>query len=95
MGNLQNLQGRSAVNEATDRCARTSCRGAQSASEESQLCELSGPTFGFTTQEFNIVGGYTENPEKPLNGQNWGVGACTGMGACSGQYGTWRTISVM
>ena len=40
-------------------------------------------------QEFSIVGGYTENPEKPLNGQNWG------MGTCSGQYGTWRTMSVM
>ena len=26
------------------------CRGAQSASEQSQLCELSKPTFGFTTQ---------------------------------------------
>ena len=31
---------------------------------------------------------YTENPEKPQNCQKWGVGACTGMGACSGQYGT-------
>ena len=32
----------------------------------------------------NKVGGYTENPEKP---QNLGVGACTGMDTCSGQYG--------
>ena len=31
----------------------------------------------------------TENLEKPQNCQNWGVGACSGMGACSGQYGTW------
>ena len=30
-----------------------------------QLCKLSGPTFGFTTQEFSMVGGYTENLEKP------------------------------
>ena len=28
-----------------------------------------------------------ENPEKPQNCQKWGVGACTGMGTCSGQYG--------
>ena len=52
-----------------------------------QLCEVSGPTLGFTTQEFSIMGGYMENPEKPQNCQKWGVGACTGMGACSGQYG--------
>jgi len=44
-------------------------------------------TFGFTTREFSMVGGYTENLEKPQSCQNWGVGACTGMGACSGQYG--------
>ena len=31
-------------------------------------------------------GGYTENPEKPQNRQNWGVGVCVGMGACLGQY---------
>ena len=53
----------------------------QSGSEQSQLC-------GFTTQEFSMVGGYTENPEKPQNCQNWGVAACMGMSACSGQYGT-------
>ena len=38
-------------------------------------------------QEFSMVGGYTENLEKPQNCQNWGVGTCSGMGACSGQYG--------
>ena len=38
--------------------------------------------FGFTMQKFSMVGGYTENLEKPQNCQNWGVGAC------SGQYGT-------
>ena len=26
-----------------------------------QLCELSGSTYGFNTQEFRMVGGYTEN----------------------------------
>ena len=35
-----------------------------------------GPTLGFTTRKFSRVDGYTENPEKPLNCQNWGVGAC-------------------
>ena len=42
------LQGRNAANQATDRCVWTWCCGAQSASE---LCELSGPTFGFPMQE--------------------------------------------
>jgi len=32
--------------------------------------------------EFSMVGGYTENPEKPQNCQNWGVGTCAGMGTC-------------
>ena len=61
------------------------CYIAQSASEQLQL---SGPTFGFTMREFSMVGSYTENPKKSQNCQNWGVGAYTGMGACSGQYGT-------
>ena len=84
------LQGKSTANKATDGCVRTFdawCHVPQSASEQLQLCELSGPTFGFTMWEFSMVGGYTENPEKPQNCQNWVVGACTGMGACSGQYG--------
>ena len=51
-----------------DGCVQTFdawCRVTQSASEQLQLCELSGPTctFGFTTREFCMVGGYTENPE--------------------------------
>ena len=58
---------------------------------QSQLCELSGSTYGFNTQEFRMVGGYMENLEKPQNCQNWGVGACLGMGACSGQYGNQTT----
>ena len=84
--------GKNVANEATDGCVRTFgtwCRVVQNASEQLQLCELSvPPTFGFTTWEFSMVGGYTENPEKPHNSQDWGVGACTGMSACSGQYGS-------
>ena len=82
------LQWKNAANEATNGCMRTFdawCRGAQSASEQSQLRELSGPTFIFTTQEFSIVGGYTENLEKRQNCQNWGEGTCAGMGAYSGR----------
>ena len=56
--------------------------------------ELSGSTFGFTKQEFSMVGGYTENLEKPQKCQNWGVGACSGMGAYSGQYGIIRNTEV-
>ena len=56
------LQGKNAANEATDGCVRTF--DARSASEQSQLCELSGPTFGFTSQEYSMVGGYTEDLEK-------------------------------
>ena len=39
--------------------------------------------------EFSMVGGYTENLEKPQNCQNWVVGACTGIGTCLGQYGNY------
>jgi len=28
------------------------------------LCELSEPTFGFTTREFSMVGGYTDGTLK-------------------------------
>ena len=38
----------------------------------SWLCELRGPTFGFATHEFSMVGGYTEELEKPQNCQNCG-----------------------
>ena len=50
--------------------------------EQSQQCELSGPTFRFTMQGFSMVGGYLKDFEKPQNCQNWGVGACMGMGTC-------------
>ena len=35
----------------------------------------------------SMVSGYMENPETPQYLQKWGVGACTDMGVCSGQYG--------
>ena len=38
-------------------------------------------------QEFCMVGGYTEDLEKPQNCQNRGVGTCSRMGVCPGQYG--------
>ena len=63
--------GKDAANKATYGCVQTFdawCCVAQSASEQLQLCELSGPNFGFTTREFSMVGSYTENPEKPQNG---------------------------
>ena len=44
---------------------------------QSQLCELRGSTYEFNTQKFSMVGGYTENLEKPQNCQNWGVGTCS------------------
>ena len=64
------LQGKNAANEATDECVKPlmpGCRVAQSASEQLQLCELSRLTFGFTTREFSMVGGYMENPAKLQN----------------------------
>ena len=51
------------------------CRDTQSASDQLQLCELSGLTSRFTMQEFSMVGNYIEDLEKPQNCQNWGVGA--------------------
>ena len=42
--------------------------------------------FRVTTQEFCVVGGYTEDLEKRPNCQNQTVGACMRMGACPGQY---------
>ena len=35
-------------------------------------------------QKFSMVGSCTENLEKSQNCQNWGVGTCSGMGACLG-----------
>ena len=63
----------------------------QSASE---LLQLSGPTFGFTTREISMVGGYTENPKKNTKWSKLGRGggAYTGMGACSGQYSIYLNL---
>ena len=55
--------------------------GAQSASERSLLCDLSGVTFGFTAQGFSMVGGYTENLKTVK------IGGGEGVGAWPGQYG--------
>ena len=41
------------------------------------------------SSEFSMVGGYTENLEKPQNCQNWVVDTCTGIGTCLGQYGSY------
>ena len=46
--------------------------------------EFSGPTFGSICNIFCRVGSYTEKIKKKKTHQittNWGVGACTGMGA--------------
>ena len=69
------LQGKNAANEAKDGCVRTIDVVVAKVHQNnpSYVCELSGPTFGFTMQEFSMVGGYTENPEEPQNCQNWGV----------------------
>jgi len=66
-------------------CANLWCRGAQNASEQSQICELSGP---INTREFSMVGGYTENPQ---NCQNWG-GRLLGYGCL---LGTIRYVSLL
>ena len=72
------LQRKNAANETMNRCVRTfdaRCRDTQRASDQLQLCELSGPTSRFTMQEFSMVGDYIEDLEKPQNCQNGGVGA--------------------
>ena len=66
------LQEKNAANDAMDGCVNRwylmswhpNCIRTQS-----QLCKLSEATFGFTMQEFSMVGSYMENTEKP---QNWG-----------------------
>ena len=45
------------------------------------------PTYLWIHYAFSMVGGYMENLEKPQNCQNWGMGACKGMGTFSEQYG--------
>ena len=38
-----------------------------------------------------MVGGYLEDLKKQnKNCQNWGLGTCAGMGACLGQYSTYK-----
>ena len=45
------------------------------------------PSDNFTTQEFSMVGGYTEDIEKPRLLEEGGGGVLTGMGVCPGHYG--------
>ena len=55
---VHEFQRKNAANEAAGGYVWTFeawCRGAQSTWEQLQLCELSGPTFEFTAQEFSMV----------------------------------------
>ena len=80
--------GEEPANEATDGCV---CEPLMP-----DVVSLSGPTYlWITTREFSMVGGYTESLEKPQNCQNRGVGACTGMGTCSGQYSSHQLLSLI
>ena len=81
------LQGKNAANEAMDGVCEPLMPDVVASKAQSELCELSGSTFEFNAQEFSMVGGYMENLKKPQNHQNWGMGACSGVGTCSGQYG--------
>ena len=64
------------------------CPGIHSTSEQSQLDELSGSTFGFTLQEFHMVASYTEDLKITQNYENWRRDTCAGMGTCPRQYGS-------
>ena len=70
------LQGKNAVNEAMDWCVQIWCCDAQSASEKLQLCEPSDLPSNSLCKNLAVHGG----PQKPQNCQNWGVGACAGIG---------------
>ena len=77
------------MNEATDRCVQNfavvrCCGGLKHIRMITSMHGLMH--FRFTTQEFSMVGSYMEDLKKRQNCQNWEVGACTGMGACPGQY---------
>jgi len=49
------------------------------------LCELSGPTFGFTTREFSMVGGYMHgDPWKTTKLLKLGGGRLHGYGRLLG-----------
>ena len=52
-------------------------------------------TFGFTMQEFSMVGSYTEDLNKLQNCHYWWVGTCAGMGTCPGQYGIVNITTLM
>ena len=79
------LQGKNAVNEATDRFVQTfdaGCRRVWSASEWSQLHMWAQRTyFRFITQKFCPIGGYMEYLKKPTKLSKFGVGAWAGIWA--------------
>ena len=56
--------------------------------DSSYVSELSGPTFNPLHKNFAGWAFYMEDLKKLQNCQNWGVGACAGMGTYPGQYGS-------
>ena len=56
--------------------------------DRSYVSELSGPTFDPLHKNLSWWAVTRRTSKNPHNCQNWEVGACTGMGACLGQYGT-------
>ena len=81
---VHKLLGKNTGNEAMDKFVQTfdaRCRGTQ-AHQNNRSYESSADL----PSKFSMVDGYTENLEKPQNHQNWGVGTCTGIVACPGQY---------
>ena len=82
--------GRTYINLCSDKCHKclenVQCPTAISSpvmahkvhqNDHSYVCELSGPTFKVTTQEFSKVGGYMEDFQKATNRR---------VGTCPGQY---------
>ena len=67
----------------------TRCSGTWSSSEWLQLCTRAQQQYELWT--FESFSDYTEDHVKP---PELGVGACAGMGACPGQYGTARVVSL-
>ena len=61
-----------AANEATDRCVWTFDVVGPKVHQNNRSYVSSADLP--SDSEFSMVGGYTENPEKPQNCQNWGVG---------------------
>ena len=56
------------------------------------LCELK-TELRVTTQEFCAVGGYMEDLTNHRTVKVGGMHPCSGMGACTGQYGSYKHIT--